>query len=133
MIRVLRITLRVRDQEEALRFYTQTLGFTQRADLPMGAGRRWVTVAPPDDDVVELVLQPSDWFEGEERQHHSELVGKNPTIVFQVDDCHAVYDRLRAQGAEFSMSPTVMGYGIEADGKDLYGNTLVFLQLSPIG
>ncbi len=129
MIRVLRVTIRVRDQEEALRFYTQQVGFEKRADLPMGAGRRWVTVAPKDDEVIELVLQPSDWFEGEERQQHSELVGKNPTIVFQVDNCRATYERLCAQGVEFSMPPTAMGYGIEADGKDLYGNTLVFLQI----
>ena len=132
MIRVLRVTVRVQDQEEALRFYTQRLGFEKRADLPMGPNRRWVTVAPQDDQVLELVLQPSDWFEGEERQRHSELVGKDPTIVFEVDDCRATFEQLRAQGVEFSLPPTAMGYGIEADGKDLYGNTLVFLQLSPI-
>jgi hypothetical protein len=77
-------------------------------------------------------LQPSDWFEGEERQRHSELVGKDPTIVFQVDDCRATFEQFRAQGIEFSMPPTDLNYGIEADGKDLYGNTLVFLQLSPV-
>jgi uncharacterized glyoxalase superfamily protein PhnB len=98
----------------------------------MGANRRWVTVAPKDDPVLELVLQPSDWFEGEEYQEHSELVGKNPTIVFQVDDCRTTFEQLSAQGIEFSMPPTVMDYGIEADGKDLYGNTLVFLQMSTV-
>src|SRR5215472_758937 len=98
MIRTLRITIRVQDQEEALRFYTQQLGFEQRADLPMGATRRWVSVAPKDEPLLEFVLQPSDWFEGEERQRHSELVGKDPTIVFQVDDCRAIFEQLRARG-----------------------------------
>ena len=129
MLRVLRITIRVRNQEEALRFYTEKLGFEQRADLPMGPQRRWVTVAPKDEQAPELVLQPADWFEGEERQQHAALVGKDPTIVFQVDDCRATSETLRARGVEFSMPPTDKGYGIEADGKDLYGNTMVFLQL----
>ena len=129
MLRVLRVTIRVRDQEEALRFYTEKLGFEQRADLPMGPQRRWITVAPKGEQAPELVLQPADWFEGEERQQHAALVGKDPTIVFQVDDCRVTYETLRARGVEFSMPPTEQGYGIEADGKDLYGNTLVFLQL----
>lgn len=132
MIRTLRVTIRVQDQEEALHFYTQKLGFEKRDDRSMGANRRWVTIAPKDDPVLEFVLQPSDWFEGEERQRHNELVGKDPTIVFQVDDCRSTFERLRIQGIELSMPPTTMNYGIEAHGKDLYGNTLVFLQLSPV-
>ncbi len=129
MIRVLRITTRVANQEEALRFYTEKLGFEKRADMPMGPTQRWVTVSPQDDPSVELVLQPSDWFQGEERQQHAALVGKDPTIVFQVDDCQAIYEKLSKMGVEFSLPATDRGYGIEADGKDLYGNTLVFLQL----
>ena len=121
MIRVLRVTVRVRNQEEALGFYTDKLGFEKRADMPMGPGQRWITVAPKGQDTPELVLQPADWFEGEERQQHSGLVGKDPTIVFQVDDCQATYEKLQARGVEFSLSPTDRGYGIEADGKDLYG------------
>ena len=53
-------------------------------------------------------------------------------MMFQVDDCRAIFEQLHAQGIEFSMPPTELNYGIEADAKDLYGNTLVFLQLSPI-
>src|SRR5689334_19947373 len=129
MMRTLRVTIRVKDQDEGARFYTEKLGFEKRADLPMGPNQRWVTVAPKDDPFLELVLQPSDWFEGEERQQHAALVGKNPTLVFQVDDCRATYEKLNSQGVSFSMPPTDRGYGIEADGHDLYGNSLVFLQL----
>lgn len=96
----------------------------------MGAGRRWLTLGSKDDPVLELVLQPSDWFEGEERQRHADLVGKDPTIVYQVDDCRATYEKLSARGVEFSTSPADQPYGIQADGQDLYGNTLVFLQLA---
>ncbi len=129
MIRILRVTTRVKDQNEALRFYTEKLGFEKRADMPMGPTQRWITVASKDDPHLELVLQPSDWFEGEERQQHAALVGKDPTLVFQVDDCRAIYEKLHSQGVAFSLPPTDRGYGIEADGQDLYGNTLVFLQL----
>ena len=72
MIRVLRVTIRVKDQDEAQRFYTEKLGLEKRADLPMGPNRRWVTVGSADVPQLELVLQPSDWFEGEERQQHDE-------------------------------------------------------------
>jgi predicted enzyme related to lactoylglutathione lyase len=130
MIRVLWVTIRVRNQEEALHFYTETLGLEKRADFPMGPNQRWVTVASRDDPVVELVLQPTDWFEGEECQRHDGLVGKDPTIVFQVDDCQVSYEKLSALGVKFSTPPTDRPYGIEAVGQDLYGNALVFLQLT---
>ncbi len=129
MIRILRVTIRVEDQEEALRFYTEKMGFVKRMDLPMGPTQRWLTVASNDDPAVEMVLQPSDWFEGEERRQHAALVGKDPTLVFQVDDCRATYERLHQRGVKFSLPPTDRGYGIEANGQDLYGNMLVFLQL----
>jgi uncharacterized glyoxalase superfamily protein PhnB len=129
MFRLLRVTTRVKNQSEALRFYTEQLGFEKRLDLPMGPTQRWITVAPPGDSHVETVLQPSDWFEGEERRQHDSLIGKDPTLVFEVEDCQATYDKLSRQGVTFSLTPTARGYGIEADGQDLYGNTLVFLQL----
>jgi catechol 2,3-dioxygenase-like lactoylglutathione lyase family enzyme len=127
-MRVLRLTLRVDNQDEAFRFYTEKLGFVKRADFPFGPGQRWLTVAPAGEPLVELVLQPTAWFTGEEARQHAALVGQNPTIVFQVDDCRATYDQLRQNGVEFSLPPTDRGYGIEANGRDLYGNTLVFLQ-----
>src|SRR5262249_52909003 len=53
----------------------------------------------------------------------------DPTLVFQVDDCQAIYERLKAAGGEFTQPATDRGYGIAADAHDLYGNTLVFIQL----
>ena len=130
MIRVFRDTLRVRNQEDALIFYIQKLGFEKRADSPMGPNQRWVTVASRDDPVVELVFQPSDWFEGEERTRHEALIGKDPTIVFQVDDCRVSYEKISGLGVKFSTSPTVRPSGIESVGQDLYRNSLVFLQVA---
>ncbi len=100
----------------------------KRADLPI-PGMRWLTVAPSEESAVEIVLQPADWFQGEERQRHLDLVGKDPTVVFQVADCQATYETLSGRGVEFSQPPTNKGYGIEAVAQDLNGNSLVFLQL----
>ena len=60
MIRILRITIHVRNQEEDLQFYSERLDFEKRADFPMGPGRSWLKVGSKDDPVLELVLQPSD-------------------------------------------------------------------------
>ena len=128
MIRTLRVTIRVKDQDEGLRFYTEKLGFEKQSDQTMGL-MRWVTVASKDDPAVELVLQPSDWFRGAEREEHASLIGKDPTIVFQVDNCRAAYENFSGKGVEFSTPPTERPYGVEAVGRDLYGNSLVFLQL----
>ena len=127
--KILRITLAVRNQEEALRFYTEKLGFEKRADQPMGPGRRWITVAPKDDHNLEMVLQPGDWFQGAERKEHEAKVGKNPTMVFQADDCRKTYEMLLKRGVEFAQPPEERPYGLEALAKDLYGNMLNLLEL----
>ncbi len=123
----LSFTLKVANQDEALAFYTEKLGFGKRADLPMGPGTRWVTVAPANSK-VELVLQPTDWFQGEEREQHIARIGQNPTMVFRVDDCRQTCAELSERGVEISEPPTETGYGLQAIVKDLYGNTLVLLE-----
>ncbi len=129
MMRLIRCTVRVADQDEALRFYTERLGFEIKMDMPMGPAQRWLTVGPAGETGAELVLQPTSWFQGDEAAQHAALVGHDPALVFEVDDCRATYARLAAQGVEFSLPATDRGYGIEADGRDLYGNALVFIQM----
>lgn len=126
---VMSFTIIVRGQEEALRYYTETLGFEKRADMPMGPGKRWVTVAPRDASVA-FVLQPHDWFEGEERAAHERRLGASPTIVLRVDNCEATYKQLRERGVTFSDPPTPLPYGVQAVMSDLYGNSLVLLEPS---
>ena len=104
MMRLIRCTVRVADQDEALRFYTERLGFEVKMDMPMGPGQRWLTVGPAGQAGAELVLQPTSWFQGEEAQRQAAQVGRDPTLVFQVDDCQATYNRLHAAGVEFSLS-----------------------------
>jgi catechol 2,3-dioxygenase-like lactoylglutathione lyase family enzyme len=128
-VKLLRVTLRVRDQQEALHFYTEKLGFVIQADFPYGQEQRWITVAPADEPGVQIVLQPPEWFSGEERAQHLLYAGHNPTLVFQVEDCKAIHERLEKNGVKFPLPPTEHDYGIEADATDMDGNTLVFLQL----
>jgi hypothetical protein len=94
---------------EALRFYTEKLGFEKRADVPDGGDQRWLTVAPQEEEVIELVLQPPDWFEEEVCERHEGSIGRNPTMVFAVDDCQRTYEELRGRGVEFSSPPTDTG------------------------
>lgn len=125
-----RVTLVVRDQEEALRFYTETLGFEKRADVQFGPGMRWLTIAPPKQRELEIVLQqPSAAMHGEERA--AELlagVGKGPTWVLYTTDCHGDYARLLERTVQFVSPPTAQPYGIEAVFLDLYGNSYSLLQ-----
>ncbi len=126
--KVLRITLFVRDQEEALRFYIEKLGFEKWSGQPMGEKTRWLMIAPKDDHDLEIVLQPLDWFQGKARDDHAALVGKNPTMVLLVDDCRETYQVLREPGVQFEQPPEDRPYGLEALAMDLYGNTLDLLE-----
>ncbi len=130
--RVIRFTIVVRDQQQAFDFYTQKLGFNARADMPMGPGTRWLTVAPPEDSVIEFVLQPPDWFQGQERDEKLALVGKNPSTVYEVDDCQATYDALRERGVAFTSPPEDLPYGVQAVAADMDGNSVVLLQPKPM-
>jgi len=123
----LSFTLKVRNQEEALAFYTEKLGFEKRADTSMGGGMRWLTIAPRDSK-VEFVLQPPDWFQGEEREQHIAGIGKSPTIVFRVGNCSETCATLSERGVEIIDPATDTGYGVQAVIKDLYGNGLVLLE-----
>ncbi|MCO8256823.1 VOC family protein [Haladaptatus sp. AB618] len=130
MIEKLRLTTRiVIDQDEALDFYTEKLGLKKKADETFGPDdQRWVTVAAEKDDTVEIVLEPLDWFEGEEAERRSEMIGEQPALAFTVDNCQSTYETLRERGVEFTSEPTEQPYGIEAVAIDLYGNGIVLVE-----
>ena len=124
-----RVTVIVRDQDEALRFYTEKLGLEIRADFTIGPGMRWLTVAPAGQSEVEIVLQqPSGWHDEQERQQMLDRVGQGTTWVFYTDDCHGDYEALAGRGVEFVSAPANQVYGVEAVFHDLYGNTFSLLQ-----
>ncbi|HEX9037566.1 MAG TPA: VOC family protein [Ktedonobacterales bacterium] len=124
-----RVTILVRDQDKALSFYTEKLGFEKRADVPLGA-TRWLTVAPVGQQEVEIVLQqPDPAFHGEEgAKRMLERIGQSTTWVLATDDCQGDYERLSALGVTFASPPQRQMYGLEAVLLDLYGNSFSLLQ-----
>ena len=122
----MRITLTsvfVDDQEKALRFYTDVLGFVAKNDVPMGV-HRWLTVVSPEQpDGVELVLEPDEHPAA--RVYKQGLVADGiPYNSFSVTDVQAEYDRLTALGVRFTQPPTQMGPVTTAVLDDTCGNLL---------
>ena len=113
----------VDDQQKALRFYTEVLGFVKKTDVPLG-DHSWLTVVSPDDpDGVELVLEPDEHpAAGPFKQA---LVADGiPFTSFAVDDVQAEYDRLVALGVRFTQQPTQMGPVTTAVLDDTCGNLI---------
>jgi predicted enzyme related to lactoylglutathione lyase len=117
------VTVLVRDQAEALRFYTEVLGLEKRQDQPMGPESRWLTVAPKGQSWPEIVLlKPSRGMHGSSYDDLLSRVGQGTTWVFYTDDCRKMYETLRARGVKFVRSPEDLPYGTQAVFEDLYGN-----------
>jgi|SRR5580700_1358352 hypothetical protein len=115
--KVATLTIAVKDQNEALRWFTEKLDFEKRVDIS-APGIRWLTVAPRQQTEVEFVL--ASWF--------TELVGKNAPCVVETQDCRGTYKALRDRGVKFSQTPTEKPYGTEAVFEDLYGNTYALVE-----
>ena len=113
----------VDDQDKALRFYTDVLGFVAKNDIPMGE-HRWLTVVSPDQpDGVELVLEPDEHPAA--RAYKQGLVADGiPYNSFSVTDVQAEYDRLTSLGVRFIQPPTQMGPVTTAVLDDTCGNLL---------
>jgi catechol 2,3-dioxygenase-like lactoylglutathione lyase family enzyme len=113
----------VEDQDVALAFYTEKLGFIKKTEIPLGQAR-WLTVVSPDDpDGVELVLEPSD--HPAVRPFKAALVEDGiPFTSFAVDDVTAEYERLQALGVRFTQEPLAMGPVTTAVFDDTCGNLI---------
>lgn len=115
----------VRDQDEALAFYVDKLGFRVHTDVRNGT-YRWLTVQHPEQDSFQLsLLTPGPPVHDEATTQALRTIvakGAMPTLVLAVEDCRATYDRLRAQGVEFTQEP-VDRYGtVDAGFRDPSGN-----------
>jgi catechol 2,3-dioxygenase-like lactoylglutathione lyase family enzyme len=122
-IRIHLTSVFVDDQERALRFYTEVLGFEPRTDVPLGNGDRWLTVGAPGQDGVELLLEPASH---PAVAPYREAVTSDgiPLASFAVDDIQAEYDRLVAAGVTFTQPPTAMGPVTTAVLDDTCGNLI---------
>jgi predicted enzyme related to lactoylglutathione lyase len=118
----------VDDQEQALRFYTDVLGFVKKTDVSQGP-YRWVTVAPAEEpDGIELQLAPNDDPAAKAYQQALFERGER-AIMFYVDDVQAEFDRLTAAGAEFTMPPTKVTGSTIAVLNDTVGNLIQLTKL----
>ncbi len=126
----MRITLSgvfVSDQDKALRFYTDTLGFLKKHDVPVGEFK-WLTVVSPDDpDGTELLLEPNENPVAQEYQKGIFDQGI-PATSFGVTDIHAEYEKLKSLGVVFTMEPTEMGNVTIAVFDDTCGNLIQIMQ-----
>jgi catechol 2,3-dioxygenase-like lactoylglutathione lyase family enzyme len=115
--------IHVDDQQKALRFYTEVLGFVKKTDVPLGE-HSWLTVVSPEEpDGVELVLEPSD--HPAVRPYKEALVADGiPFTSFAVADVHAEFDRLKNLGVTFTQEPVSMGPVTTAVLDDTCGNLI---------
>jgi predicted enzyme related to lactoylglutathione lyase len=121
-------TVYVNDQEKALRFYTEVLGFVKKADFSQGP-YRWLTVASPEEpDGTELQLASSDNPAGKAYQQ-AMFQQSQPAAMFFTDDIQADYERMKARGAEFTMPPTDVTASKIAMLNDSCGNVIQVTQL----
>jgi catechol 2,3-dioxygenase-like lactoylglutathione lyase family enzyme len=135
MIKIATAQLWVHDQDEALAFYTEKLGFEVRADvtMPEMGNFRWLTVSPRGQEDVTIVLmaipgQPV--FDDETAQAVRDLTAKGAagTVFLTTDDIYREYEELKARGVEFVDTPEERPYGIDSSFRDPSGNHFRMMQ-----
>ncbi|NIT66247.1 MAG: VOC family protein [Gemmatimonadetes bacterium] len=122
-MRIVVTSVFVDDQDQALAFYTEKLGFVKKTEIPLGESR-WLTVVSPDDpDGVELLLEPAG--HPAVRPFREALAEDGiPFTTFRTDDVHAEYERLKGLGVRFIQEPTEMGGTTMAVLDDTCGNLI---------
>jgi catechol 2,3-dioxygenase-like lactoylglutathione lyase family enzyme len=128
-MRVYVTSVLVDDQKKALDFYTNTLGFKKKTDIPLGEAS-WLTVVSPEQpDGTELLLEPSG--HPAVKPYKNALVEDGiPATSFAVDDVRAEFDQLRSKGVRFTQEPTAMGNVTTAVFDDTCGNLIQIVQLA---
>jgi catechol 2,3-dioxygenase-like lactoylglutathione lyase family enzyme len=128
------VSIYVLDQGRAYDFYTNKLGFKVITDVPMPGGDRWLTVSPPEQPELELILSPvtRTIFSKESVKALTELIkdGAFGVGLFTSNDIFATYEELNAKGVVFTKVPKKEFYGTEAIFKDDSGNWFSLAQLN---
>ena len=117
----------VDDQEKALRFYTDVLGFEKKQDIPMGDARWLTVVSPQDRDGTELLLEP-DSHPAAKPFKEALAIDGIPYTSFGVEDVKADFERLSGRGVRFTQPPTEMGPVTTAVFDDTCGNLIQIAQ-----
>ena len=122
-MRVVVTSVLVDDQDKALKFYTEILGFVKKTEIPLGEDR-WLTVVSPEDpNGIELLLEP-DGHPAAGPFKRALVKDGIPFNSFAVDDVRAEYERLRSAGVRFTLEPTEMGAVTIAIFDDTCGNLI---------
>ena len=139
MIRIAVAHVWVHDQQEALDFYTKKLGMEVRADVsfPEMGEFRWLTVAPPGQEDVEIVLMPIPGppvMDKETAEQVRTVMAKGfaGTVFLATDDCQKSYEELKARGVEFTEPPEQRPYGIDSGFRDPSGNSIRLTQVTDV-
>ncbi|WP_332897415.1 MULTISPECIES: VOC family protein [unclassified Haladaptatus] len=124
------VTVYVEDQDDALDFYTNTLGFVPREDTEVAPGVRWVTVTPWAQTEVAIALEkPHDEFHGPETAARMRAqIGNATPWAYVVHDCRGTIEQLAEGNVTIRQQPAERLFGLEAVIEDLYGNPLVLVE-----
>jgi uncharacterized glyoxalase superfamily protein PhnB len=140
VIRISTTQLWVHDQDEALAFWTEKAGFEVREDVtvPEMGNFRWLSVAPPGQDDIAVVLMAipgPPMIDQGTRDEIGNLTAKGfaGTVFLTTDDVMKAYEDMSARGVEFTEKPTEQPYGIDCGFRDPSGNSVRLAQRSPMG
>ena len=125
MKRISLLSVYVKNQDAAIEFYTNKLGFILVEDVPLGP-ERWVTLRLPDDEVVSVSLNMANT--DEDRALIGKQGGSQPFFGIVTDDCLSEYRRMKNAGVKFHGEPKVEPYGTGVTLEDLYGNKIYMNQ-----
>lgn len=126
-LKIILTSVFVDNQDDALKFYTEKLGFIKKQDVPVGEFKWLTVVSPTDQDGTELLLEPSD--NPVAATYKKGLVEQGiPAASFGVDDIDDEYQRLKGLGVDFTMEPTEMGPVKIAIFDDTCGNLIQMMQ-----
>ena len=129
--RLASVTLLVRDYEEAIAYYTQSLGFTLVENTALTDGKRWVRIAPPGSSDVTLLLARASTRAQVARV--GDQTGGRVFLFLQTSDFWQDHQAMRARGVRFVEEPRVELYGTVAVFEDLYGNRWDLVQHTSLG
>lgn len=125
------VSIPVLDQEKALQFYTEKLGFLKKTDIPLSGQSRWLTVVSKEDqDGTEILLEPAPNHFEPARVYQKALFDAGiPYTQFNTNDTEQEYQRLSGLGVEFSVKPTAMGTVKIAVFNDTCGNNIQIVEM----